>query len=104
MVCGGKLAPKSMRVESPYRKYRIGQAFGIHLEHMARRSKVCTCTVNFYKFYVICKSWYIMVKRRKAEIYDHTGRVPPTAPMLSLQRMFAKLQISAPGPVTGFHR
>ena len=49
-----------------------------------------------------------MVKRRKAErswqvlIYDHTGRVPPTAPMLSLQRMFAKLQISAPGP--GFHR
>lgn len=46
MVCGGKLAPKSMRVESPYRKYRIGQAFGIRLEHMARRSKVCTCTVN----------------------------------------------------------
>ena len=55
MVCGGKLVPKSMRVESPYRKYRIGQTFGIRLEHMARRSKVCTCTVNIYKsFYIIC--------------------------------------------------
>ena len=55
MVCGGKLVPKSMRVESPYRKYRIGQTFGIRLEHMARRSKVCTCTVNIYKsFCIIC--------------------------------------------------
>ena len=50
-----------------------------------------------------------MVRRRKVErswqvlIYDCTGCMPPTTPMLSLQRVFAKLQISAPGPVTGFH-
>ena len=52
-VCGGKLFPKSMRVDPAH---RIGKTFGIRLK---------VCTVSICKsFYIICKSWKRGAKRR----------------------------------------